>query len=348
MPAQGTMNTRRLFFFLFFILFGALLVAGSFSLLKPPSREKASLTPLSIAFDWTPNTNHTGIYVALAKNWYAEEGIDLKILPYSDSVSTDVLVNAGTVDLGISSTEAITADMAAGAPVVSVAAIIAHNTSSLAVLKDSDITRPAQLEGKIYGGYGAPFEEPVIGTMIRTDGGTGAFENVTLNMDPLEALRTKRIDFSWIFDAWQGVAAKRAGVVLTTFPINQYGIPDYSTPDIITSPDTLKEKKDALKRFMKATARGYEYARTHPRESAQMLIDAAPAGTFPDEGLVFESQEYLSPRYADIGKPWGVQAAASWRDYPAFMIANKAVFDASGKPVSAIDFDSLYTNELFD
>src|SRR3989344_3186097 len=153
------MNTRRYFFFLFFVLFGVTLVAGSFSLLKPSpaSDGKEILTPLSLAFDWTPNTNHTGIYVALARNWYAEEGIELKIIPYSGTVATDVVVNAGTVDLGISSTEAITADAAAGAPVVSIAAIIAHNTSSLAVVKDSGIMRPAQLEGKIYGGYGGAF-----------------------------------------------------------------------------------------------------------------------------------------------------------------------------------------------
>ena len=99
---------------------------------------------------------------------------------------------------------------------------------------------------------------------------------------------------------------------------------------------------------MRATARGYEYARTHTREAAQMLIDEAPAGTFPDEGLVFESQESLSPRYADEGKPWGVQSKESWRDYPAFMLANKAVFDAEGKPVTTMDFDALYTNELFE
>src|SRR3990167_7551142 len=326
------MNTRRYFFFLFFILFGVTVVAGSFSLLKPssPSGGKDILTPLSLAFDWTPNTNHTGIYVALEKNWYAEEGIDHKLIPYSGTVATDVVVNAGTVDLGVSSTEAITADAAAGAPLGSAAAIIAHNTSSLAVLKDSGIMRPVQLEGKIYGGYGAPYEEPVVGTMIKTDGGTGAFKNVTLNVDPLEALRSKRIDFSWIFDAWQGIEAKRSGLALTTFPINKFGIPDYSTPDIITSPDTLKEKKDALKKFMRATARGYEYARTHPRESAQMLIDQVPPGTFPDEGLVFESQEYLSPRYADQGKKWGVQTPESWHDYPKFMLDNKSVFDAEG------------------
>src|SRR3989344_7655940 len=126
------------------------------------------LAPLTLAFDWTPNTNHTGLYVALHEKWYEEEGIELIILPYG-SVSPDVFVPSGAADLGISSTEAIVAAHAAGAPVVSIAAIIARNTSSLAVRKDSGITRPSQLEGKIYGGYGAPYEEPVIGTIIQSD-----------------------------------------------------------------------------------------------------------------------------------------------------------------------------------
>ena len=92
------------------------------------------LTTVKLALDWTPNTNHTGIYVALYKKWYAQEGINLEILPYSSNVSPDVLVSSGKADVGVSSTESIVADAAAGRPVVSIAAILQHNTSSLAVL----------------------------------------------------------------------------------------------------------------------------------------------------------------------------------------------------------------------
>ena len=65
---------------------------------------------------------------------------------------------------------------------------------------------------------------------------------------------------------------------------------------------------------MTATACGYEYGRTHARESAQMLIDepnrAAP-GTFLDTGLVFASQAFLSPRYGDPGRKWGWAGSCS-------------------------------------
>src|SRR3989344_4682430 len=140
---------------------------------------------------------------------------------------------------------------------------------------------------------------------------------------------------------------RREGLELTTFPINKYGIPDYSTPNIIPSPETLATKKESLRKFMRATARGYEYTRRNPREAAQMLIHGAPPGTFPDEGLVFDSQEYLSPRYADEGKPWGGPREASGRGYPLFMLSNDAVVDASGNVVKELDLDALYTNELF-
>ncbi len=97
---------------------------------------------------------------------------------------------------------------------------------------------------------------------------------------------------------------------------------------------------------MLATSCGYEYARIHPHEAAQMLIDGAPAGTFPDTGLVFASQDFLSPRYADPGHKWGWQDAAAWHGYPQFMLASNGIQDASGKPVHSMNFDALYTNQF--
>lgn len=337
------MNTRTISVALFscaVIVVALLLIGGKEGAVSP------SLEPISLVLDWTPNTNHTGMYVALHEKWYDEEGVAVTILPYSEAVAPDVLVSSGVADVGISSTESVVASNAAGAPVTSIAAIVAHNTSSLAVRADSHISNPAQLSGKIYGGYGAPYEESVITAIIKNDGGEGDFKNVTLGVDALEALRSTRVDFVWIFDGWQGVQAKREGFELVTFHVSEYGIPDYATPNIVTSPETLANKKETLRKFMKATARGYEYARLFPRESAEMLIATVPPGTFPDPELVFESQAYLSPRYAESGSSWGVQDETSWHDYPTFMLEHGSVFDAAGNVVTQLDLNALYTNKL--
>src|SRR5260221_691103 len=157
------------------------------------------LTSMSLALDWTPKTNHTGIYVALDQNWYRDEGIDLNLLPYSASVSPDVLVGSGKADVGISATEGVVSDAAAGQPVVSIAAIIQHNTSALVTLASSGLTRPRDLDGKVYGGFGAPYESAVVGEIIQKDGGKGQFKNVTLSIDAMQALETHRVAFVWGF-----------------------------------------------------------------------------------------------------------------------------------------------------
>lgn len=307
---------------------------------------KSKLKKFSVALDWTPNTNHTGIYVALNKGWYKDEGLDVSMLPYSQSVTSDVLVATGKADVGISATEGVVSDAAAGTPVISIAAILAHNTSSLAVLSDSQIKSPKDLDGKTYGGFGASFETPVISKIIKKAGGTGNFKNVTLDVDALQALETKKVDFVWIFDGWEAVSAKLDGTSLTTFPITSFGIADYYTPVIISSPKEIAQNPQLLKKFMKATAKGYEYAVSHPKEAAEILLSTTPKGTFSSPKLVEESQAFLSNKYTDAGQEWGAQKNQFWHGYPQFMLDSGAIVDANGKPVTTMDFDKLYTNEF--
>lgn len=304
------------------------------------------LTTMQLALDWTPNTNHTGIYVALKNGWYKNQGIDLQLLPYSSNVTPDTLVSNGKADVGISSTESIVADAAANQPVISIAAIMQHNTSALVTLKSSGITHPAQLDGKTYGGFGAPYENAVVGGIIQHDGGKGTFKNVTLNVDAMQALQSKRVDFAWVFEGWEVIQAQRQGTQLNVFPITDYGVADYYTPNIITSPTEMQHKSDLLRRFMAATTKGYEYARTHVQESAQDLIDVAPKGTFPDTGLVVASQQFLSPRYTDNGRKWGTQDASAWHGYPEFILTTGGVQDASGKTIKSLNLDAMYTNQF--
>ena len=328
------------------LIIGAFLLYQRSTTMAPTAHGPQKLTTMTLALDWTPNTNHTGIYVALAKGWYRAEGIDLKLLPYSSNVSPDVLVSSGKADVGISATEGVVADAAVGQPVVSIAAIIQHNTSALVTLASSGLTRPRMLDGKIYGAFGAPYENAVVGEIIKRDGGKGVFKSVTLTVDAMQALESHRIDFVWVFEGWEVIQAQRMGVKLNVFPITDYGVADYYTPTIITGPAEIKQKPDLQRRFIAATERGYEYARTHAQESAQILLQEAPKGTFPDPGLVMASQQFLSPRYADPGRKWGWQDAAAWHGYPQFMLDTGGIDDASGKPVHQMNLDALYTNQF--
>ena len=238
------------------------------------------------------------------------------------------------------------ADAATGQPVVSIAAIIQHNTSALVTLASSGLNRPRDLDGKVYGGFGAPYEAPVVGEIIQHDGGTGHFKNVTLGVDAMQALESHQVDFVWVFEGWEVIQAERQGVKLNVFPITDYGVPDYYTPNIITSPNEIQQKSALLHRFMAATSKGYDYARSNPQASAQILIKSVTPGTFPDTGLVVASQQFLSPRYVDANRKWGWQDASAWHGYPQFMLNSNGILDAAGKPVHKMNFDTLYTNQF--
>jgi len=306
-----------------------------------------TLTPFTVALDWTPNTNHTGMYVALAKGWYKAQGLKVTILPYSSAASPDVLVTTGKADVGVSAPEGVLPDAAAGNTVVSIAAIIQDNTSGFITLADSGIKSPKDFDGKIYGGGGSPAESAIVSAIIKKDGGKGEFKNVSLDVEAMQALETKKVDFVWVFEGWEVIQAKRAGFKVNYFPSLSYGIPDYYTPVLIASPKEIKEKSVLLRKFMAAIIKGYEFARIYPKESAQILINSVPKGTFPDTGFIMASQEFLSSHYADKGQPWGWQTQKGWHDYPQFLIDSKAVLDTNGKAVTSLNLDSLYTNKFF-
>ncbi len=306
------------------------------------------LDKVTLALDWTPNTNHTGIYVAMQKGWYQQQGIDLSLTPYSSSVAPETLVATGKANFAISFTESVTAARAVGQPLVSVAAVIQHDTSALITLKSSGLDTVSSLAGKRYAGFGAPYEQPVVQQVLSCGGAPGAsFQNVTTTLDPVAALKSKQFDFAWVYEGWEVIEAQREGLSLNIFALNDYCMPDYYSPVIITSEQVIHQRPDVIKRFLKATSQGYVYAIQHPKDAADLLIKGAPAGTFDDPGLVQASQQFLSPQYQAEASCWGMQTLAKWTNYPRFMYNHGAIQDANGNPITKEpDYAAAYTNQF--
>ncbi|GMA14264.1 ABC transporter substrate-binding protein (plasmid) [Deinococcus metallilatus] len=308
---------------------------------------RAAPQPVTLALDWVPNVNHVGVYVALAKGWYEQAGVNLRVLPYG-STSPDILVAAGRADVGVSSAEGVTSAAASGQPVVSIAAIYTTNTAAFAVLTKSGIRRPRDLDGKVYAAFGAPYETPIIKRLITADGGRGNFRSPVLNTFGLDALLAGKADFMWIFEGVEGVEARRKGLALRSFPLTKYGVPDSYTPVFTANRNRLGPDRVKLQGFLRATARGYEFARRHPAEAADLMLRAAPKNTFPDPGVLREGVRYFVDRgaYARPGHPWGEQTLKMWTDYPRFLVQSGAVRQPSGQPVRGLNYAALFTNTL--
>jgi ABC-type nitrate/sulfonate/bicarbonate transport system substrate-binding protein len=278
------------------------------------------LRPFTVVLDWTPNTNHAGMYLAEAEGWYEEAGLDVEFLEPGEAGSLQVLA-AGRAEVAVSVQEEVTPAVAQGLPVQSVAAVIQHNTSSLVSLADDGIEAPADLEGRTYGGYGGQLEQALLDRLIECDGGDPeALRSVDIGAaDYRIGLERDQYDVVWIFDGWDGIRLRDVEGVDTNriaFEDHLDCIPDWYTPVLASSAEVQSERGDDLRAFLGATARGYRAAMADPAASAAALVDAVPD---LDPELVERSAEFLATRYAEDPEAWGRQDAAIWEDFTAFL-----------------------------
>lgn len=141
------------------------------------SKDSENLKEVTVVLDWTPNTNHTGLYVALENGYFEAEGLKVEIIQPS-SGTADQLVATERAQFGVSYQESVTLARLEDIPVVSIAAVIQNNTSGFASLASKGIESPKDFEGKSYGGWGSPIEVAMLEALMEKDGGD--FEKVEI------------------------------------------------------------------------------------------------------------------------------------------------------------------------
>ncbi len=299
-----------------------------------------ALRPVTLVLDWTPNTNHGGIYLAEANGWYTEAGIDLEIIQPGTAGGLQA-VASGSADFAISVQENIVPAQAEGVPVVSVAAIVQHNTSSLMSLASSGIEGPADLPGHRYGGWGGPLERALVDRLVECGGGDPAgVEFVEVgNTDYRVGLESGAFDFVWVFDGWDKLRLQQADVDVATIPFIEHTdcIPDWYTPLIATSTALAAADPTLVAAFVGATARGYEAAIEESTLAADALLAAAPG---LDEVLVRTSAEYLAGQFKADAARWGEQSPDVWDAFVGFLAEEGLLTEPPA------DVSGWFTNEF--
>ena len=182
-------------------------------------------------------------------------------------------------------------------PLVSIAAIIQHNTSGFASPVNKNITSPKDFEGKTYGGWGSPIEKAVLESLMKKE--NADINKSTLSMPEIQTFLqwSKRFDFAWIYYAWTGIEAELRGEKLNMVYLTDYSDKlDYYTPVLATNENMISKDPETVKAFVAAAAKGYEYAINEPDKAADILIKAEPD---LNAELVKKSQEWLADKYQD-------------------------------------------------
>ena len=301
------------------------------------AQTQPNIQKITLILDWFPNTNHSGLYAAISKGFFAANGIEVDIQAPSDPSASMKLVGAGKAELGISYQPAVEIARAQDIPVVSVAAILQHNTAAYAVKADKGITRPKEFEGKKFGTSGLAQVEPTLRTFMQCDGGDlNKVEMINIGQKLSPALLSDQVDVISMLPAWEGIELEGRGNKLKYFPQTQFCVPDLYTLVFIAGEQTIAEKPDVVRRFLAGASQGYEYAVSNPAEVAEILIKASPE---LDPNTVRKSQAVLSTQYKAEAPRWGFQTAEKWQKHIDWMVTNKLI----ARPVDA---SKAFTNEF--
>lgn len=309
------------------IMIAVSMVLGLAGCGKADTAKPTQQAPEKITFvlDWTPNTNHTGIYVAQELGYFKDAGLEVNIIqpPEGGALS---LVAAGKAEFGVSFQEEIAAAITSDSPldVVAVGAILQHNTSGIISLKEDNIKSPKGMENKVYATWDTPIEKAILKKVITKDGGD--YNKVKMIpstvTDVISALQSN-VDAVWVYYGWDGVATKVKGLDTNYFAFKDIEpVLDFYTPVIAASPKYLNEHGDTAKKFLAAVAKGYEYSIKNPEEAAKILVKNAPE---VDPALATASQKYLADQYKAEVQQWGYIDQKRWDGFYTWMYENQLI-----------------------
>lgn len=288
------------------------------------------LTKITFALDWTPNTNHTGLYVAKEKGYFAQAGLDVDIVYVAESSST-ALCATGNAQFAIEAQDTMAAALASDNPldITAVAAILQHNTSGIISRKGEGIDSPKGLSGNTYSTWDSPVELAMLESVVESDGGN--FDDVTLIPNTITdepgALAANQTDAIWVFYGWGGINADVRNFEYDFFFIKDIdAVFDYYTPVIIGNNEYMEQNPETTKAFLAAVKKGYEYAAGNPDDAAQILINSDNTGSLKgSEELVKRSQQWISSQYIADAESWGVIDENRWNAFYKWLNDNDLV-----------------------
>lgn len=300
------------------------------------------LTKLTLCLDYTPNTNHTGMYVAQAKGFFADEGIELEIVQPAEN-SCEAMVGSGQAQLGVSYQDYLASALSQENPfpLTAIAAILQHNTSGIMSRAADGITSAKGMENHTYATWNIPVEQATIKQVVTSDGGD--FSKV--NMVPYEVddevagLKANMFDTVWVYEGWayQNAQIQNYDVNYFSF-VSMDSVFDYYTPIFVANNNFMKDYAPQVKAFLRAVKKGYEFAISNPDDAASILLKAVPE---LDEKLVRASAQFLAGEYQKDASSWGVIDGKRWSRYFSWLNDNSLV-------ASKLDVNSGWTMDYLE
>jgi putative hydroxymethylpyrimidine transport system substrate-binding protein len=230
---------------------------------------------MTIILDWFINPDHGPIIIAQEKGYFAEQGLEMEIIPPADPSDPPKLVAAGKADLAVSYQPQLHMQVHQGLPLIRVGTLIATPLNCLLVLKDGPIKKIADLKGKKVGFSVAGVEEALLTTILKKHGLLFSdIELVNVNWSLSPSLMSKQVDA--VIGAYRNFELNQMdieGVPGHCFYVEEEGLPAYDELIYVAHKDNMDKEKIA--RFLAATEKATQYIVNHPKQSWEIFSSTA-------------------------------------------------------------------------
>lgn len=232
----------------------------------------------TLVLDFVPNAVHSGIYAAVSRGYYGDEGVELKIQPPGESTDAPKLLGAGRVEFAILDIHDLGIARERGIDLVGVVPIVQRPLASILARADGPVRRPRDLQGHSVGVTGLPSDEAIVDSEVETDGGSpDEVKRVTIGFTAVPSLTAGKVDAATGFWNAEGVALQRQGVPIRIFKVDRFGAPPYPELVLTTSRETLEDDPELVDSVVAATQRGYALTERDPDAALSDLLAADPS-----------------------------------------------------------------------
>ena len=240
---------------------------------------------VTLQLKWVTQAQFAGYYVAKDKGFYKDEGLDVTIKPGGPDVAPEQVIAGGGADVIVDWMPAALAAREKGVPLVNIAQPFKHSGLELTCRADTGIKKPEDLKGQTLGVWFYGNEYPFLTWMaklnLKTDGSPDGVKVLKqgFNVDPLLQKQADCISTMTYNEYWQVIDAGYKPDQLVVFKYEDQGVATLED-GLYVIEDKLKDPAfvDKMAKFVKASMKGWDYARAHPDEAVKIVLDNDTTG----------------------------------------------------------------------
>lgn len=306
---------------------------------------KEELTKLKLQLKWLPQTQFAGYYVADEKGYYAEEGIDIEIIPGGPDIIPEQQVANGAADIGMTWVASLLAHQEEGMPIKEFTQITQSSAMQLVSKKSAGINSPEDLKGKKVGVWFGGLEFEILALLEKYNLDKDKDVELTKQGVSMDQLLTGELDAASVLTHNELLVVLESGVSrdeLNIIDMNAEGVAMLQDSLFATN-DFLEKNEELAVKFLRATIKGWKDVVNNPQEATDIVMKLVDKDSTTEE-----HQLNMAIEIGKLVKPEGFSIDNILSINPDTFKTTADIAYKFGVITKEADLENAYTNVIWE